>query len=292
MTDPYSGGPREQNPPLPMGRGPRPPALALALAGRLAAVPGVVAVVVAGSRATGTADDGSDLDLYVYAASELPLPVREAVAGPDATNGEFDMRFWEPGDAWTDRPTGLTVDITYRTVGWLEAELDRVLVRHEASVGYSTAVWHNVLASLPLADSSGWFARARATATGPYPEPLRRAIIAKNLPLLRGSRFSFPSQIEDAVRRGDVVATQHRLTALLASYFDVLFGLNRQTHPGEKRLVALALATCPLHPPDFGPAVDAVVAASAAPWGDGRLEAAVRHLVDGLTELLIAEGLV
>jgi hypothetical protein len=40
----------------------------------------------------------------------------------------------------------------------MEGELARVLDRHEASLGYSTSLWHNVLTSKPLNDRSGWFA--------------------------------------------------------------------------------------------------------------------------------------
>lgn len=37
----------------------------------------------------------------------------------------------------------------------------------------------------------------------------------------------------------------------MASYFDVLFAINRIFHPGEKRLVSFALNNCPVLPAMF-----------------------------------------
>ena len=43
----------------------------------------------------------------------------------------------------------------------------------------------------------------------------------------------------------------HRKAAFLESYFDVLFAANRLLHPGEKRLIAFAVANCKVLPKDF-----------------------------------------
>jgi lactoylglutathione lyase len=77
----------------------------------------------------------------------------------------------------------------------------------------------------------------QARARIPYPGQLQRAIIGKNYPLLRRNQSSYWHQIELALQRHDDVSVQHRLTALLASYFDIWFALERMPHPGEKRLL-------------------------------------------------------
>jgi predicted nucleotidyltransferase len=221
------------------------------VAAAFATLPGVVAVAMAGSRATDDADDRSDIDLYVYAGEPIATADRAAIAASFATRPEVGNDFWEPGDEWIDAQTGRHVDVMYRTPLWIEEQLERVLVRHEASLGYSTCFWHNVLHSRPLFDRSGWYRDLQATAARPYPQPLRRAIIARNHPLLRQTLSSYLAQIERAVRRGDSVSIQHRITALLASYFDVLFAVNELPHPGEKRLLELAATRCARTPTDM-----------------------------------------
>ena len=83
--------------------------------------------------------------------------------------------------------------------------------------------------------------------------------------------------------RGDPVSVNHRVTALLASYFDVLFAINKLPHPGEKRLIEHATATCSKLPDDMERQVNELVGSAA---GD-----TVNALVDGLDELLLRENL-
>jgi xanthine dehydrogenase iron-sulfur cluster and FAD-binding subunit A len=79
----------------------------------------------------------------------------------------------------------------------------------------------------------------------------------------------------------------HRVAALLASYFDVLFAVNRVPHPGEKRLVAIAGAACGRVPPGFAAAVQSLVAAIP----DAEVVDRAAALIDGLDSLLIEEQL-
>jgi len=194
----------------------------------------VVAVALAGSRAAASHDRNSDFDLYVYATAEIPIEFRRALAGPAA---EIDNRFWEPGDEWIDAVSGAHFDVMFRAPSWIEDQLNRVLVRHEASIGYSTCFWYNVLHSEALYDPQGWYARLQERAQVPYPEELQRAIVAKNWPILRKNHSSYRRQIELALERGDPVSVHHRTTAVLASYFDICLALARRPHPGEKRLL-------------------------------------------------------
>jgi hypothetical protein len=119
---------------------------------------------------------------------------------------------------------------------------------------------------------------------------LRRAIIAKNYPLLRQNQSSYLHQIELAVLRNDAVSVNHRVAALLASYFDVLFAINELPHPGEKRLLQHAAASCAKLPNEMDRQVTELVASVGQP--DGGTVQKARVLIDALKELLLGENLV
>lgn len=239
-------------------------------------LPQVVAVVLAGSRAAATNDPQSDFDLYVYTLRDVPVESRRALLGESA---EIDNRFWEPGDEWTEPSTGTQIDIMYRSPEWMEGQLDRVLVRQEAALGYTTCLWYNVVHSEALFDPRGWYRQLQKRAQVPYPEGLKRAVVMKNWPILRRNHSSYRRQIELALNRGDAASVQHRVTALLASFFDVWFALERQPHPGEKRLLS--------HLPEPW----ASCARSLIETQPERLLTQIDSLLDELDARLIEEGL-
>lgn len=250
----------------------------------------VTAIAMGGSVSAGNDDERSDVDLYVYCPQPPPLAVRVELARAHDPAPELDNQAFGTGDEWTDAATGLAVDLMYWTPSWIEQQLARVLDAHLPTVGYTTCFWRTVLHSQPLADPTGWFAALQATARRPYPEPLRRAIIAHNRPLLRDNHSSFLHQIERGIARHDPVSVQHRVTILLASYFDIVFALNRIPHPGEKRLLTFVRRECRLIPTDLETLVGDLIAAIPPPWSDGRLVVCAHVLIDRLEDLLSAEG--
>jgi hypothetical protein len=262
-----------------------------ALAGRVAlafaGVPEVLAIALGGSRGGGgiASDPGSDLDLEVYTRGGIPRAIRERVmlAAGAALPLPIDHAFWGAADEWPDPATGLVVDATYFDAAWMEDQIDRVLVRHEPSLGYSTCFWHTVRGSRALHDPHGWLAALQARADVPYPEPLRRNVVAHNLAVLRGFPSALELQVARAVARRDPVAVNHRVAALLASCFDIVFALNRVPHPGEKRLLVAVAGRCPVRPAQFEDEVRSVLAGAGTM--DPALTAAVGRLVDGLEAL-------
>jgi hypothetical protein len=154
-------------------------------------------------------------------------------------------------------------------------------------VGYSTCLWYNVVSSQPLFDRAGWFQQLQEATRQPYPEGLRRAIVAKNHPILRRTASSYRYQLAGAAARDDRVSINHRVAALLASYFDILFAINRIPHPGEKRLLERATEQCAQLPQGMERQVKELI--EAVSRGKYVVEKA-DALVDGLDNLLSREG--
>lgn len=264
------------------------------LAARFGTLPQVRAVVMAGSLTAGFSDKQSDLDVYVYADSEVPLDFRRALVEELGAGSEqppqLDNHFWDTNDEWSVA-SGLHVDTILRSPDWIEDQLDRVLVRHEVSLGYTTAFWHNVLTSTIGYERDGWFTALKARAAIPYPPELQRAIIAKNYPVLRWVHSSYRQQIELAVLRQDRISVNHRVAALFASYFDVLFAANALPNPGEKRLVQRTFQYCQHVPQDLDKHVDYITVSTALLWDVSLILGYVDALLDGLDALLEQLGL-
>ncbi|MFN8517925.1 MAG: DUF4037 domain-containing protein [Chloroflexota bacterium] len=266
--------------------------LAARVAQGLAVLPGVVAVAMGGSRGHGGLgpDDASDLDLEVYTRGDVPVADRRDLVAAlgGATRSDLGMDFWGPGDEWLHAPTGTHVDVVFFDAAWMEDRVAAVLDRHEASLGYTTCFWHTVRGCVVLADETGWLRRLQARVDVPYPEALRASIVTRNHPVLRAVLPSYANQLAAAVARRDLVSIQHRLTGLLASYADIVFALNRRTHPGEKRLVEAMSRECPRRPTGMAHDIEELLRTATTDL-DG-LGVRVDRLLDRLDDLLRAEG--
>jgi predicted nucleotidyltransferase len=266
--------------------------IAKEIAQQFGQLPQVKAVTLGGSTTTRTADRHSDIDLYIYVTEQIPLTTRrELITKVNTHNYEIGNTFWEPGDEWVDDTTNAAVDIMYRDIDWASDQLDRVLVRYEASIGNSTCIWYNIRHAIALYDPVSWFAHLQSRAVAVYPKALRDAIINKNYPILRRNQSSYTHQIALAVKRHDLVSMNHRVAALLASYFDIIFAINRQPHPGEKRMLTYATKHCKLLPKNMKDDVEHVIWGLAATDTSTLLEA-ITMLLDRLDILLISEELV
>lgn len=260
------------------------------LAQLFAALPQVEAVALGGSRSTGAADRTSDIDVYVYTQADIPVVERQALVlrAGNASRADLGLTYWGPGDEWVDAATGIEVDVVYFDVRWMENQLQRVIYEHQAQLGYTTCFWRTVHHSHIYYDRHGWFQHMQHQSNQPYSDVLRHNIMSFNHPVLRTIIPSYLHQLEKAVQRQDQVSINHRVAALFASYFDILFALNRILHPGEKRLVTFALSECPKLPIELATDINAVLRTA----GVGN-QAVIRHvsaLLDRLDALLAEEG--
>jgi hypothetical protein len=89
-------------------------AIARRLAARFADCPHVEAAALGSSIACCTSGEGSDIDRYAICLPIVPLAFREALTkAEDAQKAALNLSFWDTGDAWFDRKSGIEVDVMY-----------------------------------------------------------------------------------------------------------------------------------------------------------------------------------
>lgn len=256
------------------------------LVGLFAELPQVEAIALGGSSASGRSDAMSDFDLCVLPNEPLPLETRWDIVRQLGVIGDPGHDYNGGGDEWTDAATGTHFDLMYFGLEFFREQIERPLRHFQPSLGYTTAFAYTVSQGRILYDPDGKFAALQALARKPYPDALRENVVRYNRPMLRGFISSYYGQLEKAVVRNDLVSLNHRLAALLASYFDIIFAVNRALHPGEKRLLATALTTCPSLPENFEQDVSEMLRSV----GDGgRLLTHVTRLLDAL-DVWLVEG--
>lgn len=267
-----------------------PDALLNRLAKLFAELPQVEAVALGGSSASGRADELSDFDLYVLPNEVIPLETRRGIVqrlgGAGVDNLGHD--YFGGGDEWLDAPTGTHFDAMYFGSAFYREQLERPLKHFQPSLGYSTAFAYTVSRARVLYDPDGKFAELQALAREPYPDALRENIVRYNHPILRSTVSSYVNLLKKALRRHDEVSVNRLVATLLASYFDIIFAVNRLLHPGEKRLLATSLDTCTSLPDRFE--ADLTAALRSAGDGAALLENVGRSL-DALDVWLGREGL-
>lgn len=215
----------------------------------LSRLPQVAAIALGGSHAAGRNDAHSDFDIYVFTYDAVPLDIRRDLALRFDNDPEIGNSWWGDEDAWSD---GMAqIDLMFWDASEFEAQLRRVIEHHQPSLGYSTSFWFTIHHAIALYDSDGWLAQVQELTSTPYPSALSDAIVQYNAPLMRDVRASYRHQIELAIRRNDAVSVNHRIAALLASVFDIVFALNHMLHPGEKRQMAWIASLGDCVPPSF-----------------------------------------
>ena len=216
----------------------------------LAALPQVEAIALGGSRAGKAFDEKSDYDVYLYCTADISDDARNAILAKYCSYVELGNHYWELEDNCTLND-GIDIDILYRNLDDIVAQVASVVEQYNAHNGYTTCLWHNIKTCKIVFDRNGRLAEVKHRFDVPYPEELRQNVITRNMNLLHGTMPAYDGQVAKAVKRGDLVSINHRTAAFIESYFDVIFAYNRLTHPGEKRLVQLCKRDCAVLPCDF-----------------------------------------
>lgn len=213
-------------------------------------LPQIDCITLGGSRATMNHDTDSDYDVYVYLNQPIAVQERRQILSATCQYMELDNQYWETEDDCVLKD-GITIELIYRTVEDIDQSLYHVLNCYSASTGYTTCLCYNVFQAKVLFDPVKKYEDMVQKYSFAYPPRLQKNIIQKNRELLDGKIPSYSQQIAKAIKRSDLVSINHRVSAFLASYFDIIFAINNMYHPGEKQLISYCKANCKILPSRF-----------------------------------------
>lgn len=215
----------------------------------------VEAMMLGGSRAKGKFDEKSDYDLYVYLNSPLSESKRRNILDRYCSYMEYSNHFWELEDDGKLN-NGIEIEFIYRDYDFFK-EIIENMKNKSVGNGYSTCFYDNLMNSVILFDKSDKIKEIQATNNNLIDDEYVQAIVDLNYPLIYKSMPALFGQFKKALGRKDYNSTVHRLAEYFAIYYDILFALNKASHPGEKRLVELASALTYI-PVDFKTKVNGV----------------------------------
>lgn len=221
-----------------------------ALFNALAALPQIEAIALGGSRAGEAYDEQSDYDVYLYCTATIEEDVRLRILERYCSSMEIGNHFWEYEDNCVLK-NGIDIDILYRNLDDFAGNIASVVEQYQAYNGYTTCMWHNLKTCKIIYDKNGRLQAVKDRFSVPYPKQLKENIISRNIKLISDAMPAYPLQIAKAIERKDLVSIGHRTAAFMESYFDIIWAINEQTHPGEKRLVSLCKKQCRILPADF-----------------------------------------
>ncbi|WP_328383061.1 nucleotidyltransferase domain-containing protein [Streptomyces sp. NBC_00400] len=229
------------------------------IAAKVAQVPGVVGVMLGGSRARGTHRPDSDWDVGVYYRGAPDLAALEALAaevtgGPVEVYGPGAWGAWVNGGAWLVLPDGRQVDWILRDVDrvrqvWEECREGRFEIGVQA--GHPLGFWSpaypgEVALGRVLADTDGELDRLRQE-TRTYPEALRKALTRDGV---WDAGFSVAMAGKSSAAR-DVLHAALCLSRAVGYLVQALHAHHRLWCLNEKGALAAASAM-PETPPGFG----------------------------------------
>jgi predicted nucleotidyltransferase len=222
---------------------------------------GIAAIVLGGSRARGTADERSDVDLGIYYDAARPF----STTALGASAQELDDRHakglvtgfgeWGPGvngGGWLEI-RGHHVDFLYREIGAVRDAIDECIAGRPRSIyqighplGFHVQIYAGEIhVCRPLFDPSATIAQLKSK-VAKYPEAFRRAAITKHL---IDAEFEISIAAKPAAR-GDVMYVAGCLFRAAGFMTLVLYALNRKFFLNEKGAFAESRGF-PIKPPHF-----------------------------------------
>ncbi len=117
---------------------------------------GVEAIAIGGSSAANTADNSSDIDIYIFTTKEIPVSEREKLVKPISSKYEVGAEYFGAGDEYFVDTLNKQFDIMYWDKNWFDSVVENVWLKHYPSNGYTTCFLYTLKNQQILFDKNGW----------------------------------------------------------------------------------------------------------------------------------------
>ncbi len=212
-------------------------------------IDGVKAIVLGGSYATGTATEGSDLDIGIYYSEQKPFDIEkikiiaEKYADDEkpTVTGFYEWGTWVNGGAWTTTAKG-EVDLLYKNIDQIAKTIDNAKngiwendYEQQPPYGFSSVIFlaetHN---SILLHDPEGIINKLKESIKQ-YPQKLKKSIVQQSL---WAAEFTI-WQAGKFAGKADMYNTVGSLTRAISNIVTTLFALNEIYPMGDKRAIEI-----------------------------------------------------
>lgn len=237
--------------------------------GQLSRVPGMVAVVLGGSHASGSAHAGSDIDLGLYYEPAHPFEIEEirkvaesiSLDLPPTVTDFYGWGPWVNGGAWIHTAQG-KVDFIYRNLDLVNRTLDEAehgIWQHDydqqpAYGFYSIIYLAETSICIPLYDPQAVIAELKQR-VAVYPPMLKQTVIADTL---WSAEFSL-AHARGFAQQGDIYNTAGCFTRVASNLTQTLFALNEVYFIRDKKVFNV-IDQFSLRPDEYTKKVEAILA--------------------------------
>ena len=232
-------------------------------------LPGVVGIVLGGSRARGTHSPDSDIDIGIYYDESKGFNTKDIEKSAFHLNDEKKEHLitslgewgqWINGGGWLV-VQGYHVDFIFRDIKRVSKVIDDCLIGH-VSIHYQTGHPHGYLNAMymgelaicnVLSDPEGRLGELKKK-TKPYPEKLRQAMIQ-----YFSFEASFSLMFMDAnANKDDISYVMGHCFRSISCLNQVLFAKNEVYGINEKKAVAM-IQNFPIKPVNYKERIDKIV---------------------------------
>ena len=248
----------------------------------IADLSGIAAITLGGSTAAGFADASSDLDVYVFYHKPLAAVTDRAVRLRSlADEGTLEVGIPSFGLEDPLHVQQTLIELIYLDLDRLSVEAKQAYGQGLSSEGYTTALLNILVRGQVFHDATGEVTALHARLQAGYPEPTRARLLREYPEVLR----YYLELLRISQQRDDLLFVQQMRYSAQMIFFNLLFALNRQYHPGGKRLLIHARC-CAIQPPYLVERWDDI---SRLPADDGALADRLEALIDDLFQLIEAD---